>query len=66
MKKKKNLTCLHFSSASVSLLHSVQRSLFIKRAKIHFTVYVSIENSCEFSRVSVSFSTFRAVDVLVS
>lgn len=33
---------------------------------VHFPVHVSIENSCEFSRVSVSFSTFRAVDVLVS
>lgn len=49
----------------VSLLHSVQRSLFIKRAN-PFTVHVSIENSCEFSRMSVCFSTFQAVDVLVS
>lgn len=65
MKKKKS-DMSSFSLASVSLLHSFQRSLFIKRAKIHFNVYVSIENSCEFSRVSVSFSTFGAVDVLVS
>lgn len=65
MKKKKS-DMSSFSLASVSLLHSVQRSLFIKRAKSTFSVYVSFENSCEFSRVSVSFSTFRAVDVLVS
>lgn len=63
MKKKKS-DMYSFSVANVSLTFLLE--VFVhQEGKIH-SVKVSIEIICEFSRVSVSFSTFRAGDVLVS
>lgn len=54
-----------FSVANVSL--TFLSEIFVhQEGKLYSTVNVSFENGCEFSRVSVSFSTFRAIDVLVS
>lgn len=61
-KKKKFRHVVHFPRL-VFLFYIPFRGLCSSRGqKSILTVYVS----CEFSRVSVSFSTFRAVDVLVS
>lgn len=53
-----------FSLASVSLTFRPQVFVY-QEGRFHFPVHVRVESRSESAGVSVCFSTFRAVDVLL-